>query len=154
VEDIVSDDTIGYFEWALLVDVLEHVVDRDALMRTVIKLLRPDGRVVLSVPNIAHWTARYEILCGRFRYRSHGLFDDTHVRFYTRESVEAFLESHGQRIVSWDQSIGLFQYWQVPRVLNRVAAASWYQRKLVRVAAKYWPELFAYQFVVTAERSS
>ncbi|MBA2353929.1 MAG: class I SAM-dependent methyltransferase [Acidobacteria bacterium] len=154
VEDIVSEGTLGYFDSALLVDVLEHVVDRDAFMTTVMTLLRPEGRVIMSLPNIAHWTARWEVLRGRFPYRSHGLFDDTHVRFYTRASLTSFLAAHGLVVVSWGQTLGLHEYRPVPPRVERVIAASWYRRKLLRWSARWWPELYAYQFVVVAARSA
>ena len=73
----------------LCADVLEHLRDPWAVLAWLRTLLPADGsgRVVVSVPNIAHWTARRALLRGRFDYADHGLFDRTHLRFFTRESV-------------------------------------------------------------------
>lgn len=41
----------GYFDGILLLDVLEHVPDERAVVEEVARLLRPGGKLVLSVPN-------------------------------------------------------------------------------------------------------
>jgi SAM-dependent methyltransferase len=41
----------GYFDGVLLLDVLEHVPDERAVLAEIARLLRPGGRLVLSVPN-------------------------------------------------------------------------------------------------------
>jgi 2-polyprenyl-3-methyl-5-hydroxy-6-metoxy-1,4-benzoquinol methylase len=68
-------------------DVLEHLRDPWAVLSWLRTLLPPDGRAVVSVPNIAHWTARRALLRGRFDYADFGLFDRTHLRFFTRASA-------------------------------------------------------------------
>ena len=42
----------------IFADVLEHLVDPWGVLRELRPMLSPGGRVLLSVPNIAHWTAR------------------------------------------------------------------------------------------------
>lgn len=68
-------------------DVLEHLRDPWTVLAWLRTLLSPDGRAVISVPNIAHWTARRALLRGRFDYTNYGLFDRTHLRFFTRASA-------------------------------------------------------------------
>jgi 2-polyprenyl-3-methyl-5-hydroxy-6-metoxy-1,4-benzoquinol methylase len=68
-------------------DVLEHLRDPWAVLSWLRTLLPADGRAVVSVPNIAHWTARRALLRGRFDYADFGLFDRTHLRFFTRASA-------------------------------------------------------------------
>jgi methionine biosynthesis protein MetW len=71
----------------LCADVLEHLRDPWEVLAWLRTLLRAGGRAVVSVPNIAHWTARRELLRGRFPYADFGLFDRTHLRFFTRDSA-------------------------------------------------------------------
>jgi len=68
-------------------DVLEHLRDPWTVLAWLRALLAPGGRAIISVPNIAHWTARRALLTGRFDYADFGLFDRTHLRFFTRESA-------------------------------------------------------------------
>ncbi|MET0602534.1 MAG: class I SAM-dependent methyltransferase [Baekduia sp.] len=68
-------------------DVLEHLRDPWAVLAWLRTLLAPGGRAVVSVPNIAHWTARRALLRGRFDYTDYGLLDRTHLRFFTRASA-------------------------------------------------------------------
>jgi hypothetical protein len=51
--------------------------------------------VVASIPNIAHGSVRLALLQGEFRYRPLGLLDNTHLRFFTRASVEEMFENAG-----------------------------------------------------------
>jgi SAM-dependent methyltransferase len=122
-------------------DVLEHLRDpRDALA-FLATLLAPDGRAVVSVPNIAHWTGRRALLRGRFPYAEHGLFDRTHLRFFTRATARALVEGVGLRVVA-----ERFAPAPVP-LQARIPALA----RLEGPAARAWPELFALQFVLVAE---
>jgi methionine biosynthesis protein MetW len=85
----------GRFDRVLFGDVLEHLRDPGAVLRWARGLLGADGRAVISLPNIGNWSARREVLRGRFPYADHGLFDRTHLRFFTRSSARAFVEDAG-----------------------------------------------------------
>jgi 2-polyprenyl-3-methyl-5-hydroxy-6-metoxy-1,4-benzoquinol methylase len=72
----------------LCADVLEHLRDPWAVLAWLRTLLAPgEGKAIISVPNIGHWTARRALLRGRFDYADHGLFDRTHLRFFTRATA-------------------------------------------------------------------
>src|SRR5438874_922 len=66
------------FDVAIAADVLEHLKDPSAVLRSVRNYLRPDGYVVASIPNIAHMSIRLALLSGRFPYSETGLLDRTH----------------------------------------------------------------------------
>ena len=87
------------FDVALFGDVLEHVRDPLALLRSARPLLRDGGYVVVSVPNIADIDVRLALLNGRFDYGDWGLLDQTHLRFFTRESFERLVREAGFRMV-------------------------------------------------------
>ena len=79
----------GGIDTIICADVLEHVRDPWAALSWLRTLLPADGtgRAIVSVPNIAHWTARRAVLRGHFDYAEFGLFDRTHLRFFTRASA-------------------------------------------------------------------
>jgi 2-polyprenyl-3-methyl-5-hydroxy-6-metoxy-1,4-benzoquinol methylase len=123
-------------------DVLEHLRSPERVLALLASLLAPGGLVVASLPNVAHWTGRRALLRGRFPYADHGLFDRTHLRFFTRASARELVEGAGLRMLRE-------RFAPAPLPLQaRVPAL----RRLEGVAARAWPELFALQFVLTAER--
>jgi 2-polyprenyl-3-methyl-5-hydroxy-6-metoxy-1,4-benzoquinol methylase len=87
------------FDAIIFADVLEHLVDPWAVLRELRPLLAPGGRVLLSVPNIAHWTARANLLAGRFDYTDGYLMDRTHLRWFTWKSARDLAAGSGYRVV-------------------------------------------------------
>ena len=63
--------------------VLEHLKYPERLLTTARELLKPDGRIIISLPNIAHWSIRLRLLRGHFDYEDYGVMDRTHLRLYT-----------------------------------------------------------------------
>lgn len=88
------------FDAIIFADVLEHLVDPWSVLRNMRRLLANDGRVLLSVPNIAHWTARLNLLRGRFEYTDGYLMDRTHLRWFTRHSAKQMALDSGYRIAA------------------------------------------------------
>lgn len=90
--------TSQQFDVVLMADVLEHLRDSAFHIRDVKQLLRPGGRLVMSVPNIAHNGILAQLWCGQFNYTDTGILDNTHVRFFTPHSLRALLEAAGLTI--------------------------------------------------------
>lgn len=85
----------GAFDVVVFGDVLEHLRDPLTVLRQVPRVLRPAGSIVVSIPNIGHGDVRLALLAGQWRYTSLGLLDETHLRFFTRESVSDLLRRAG-----------------------------------------------------------
>jgi predicted TPR repeat methyltransferase len=85
------------FDTVVLADVLEHLRDPGALLSTLLQqqLLAEDGQLVVSVPNAGHESVVAELLAGKFRYTRTGILDDTHIRWFTLDSLSMLLESRG-----------------------------------------------------------
>ncbi len=81
------------FDLILLLDVLEHVTDPQTLFSDAMKTLAPGGKVLISLPNVAHWSVRIPLLFGVFDYYDRGIMDRTHYQFFTRKRVRQFLRS-------------------------------------------------------------
>ncbi|HEU4979001.1 MAG TPA: class I SAM-dependent methyltransferase [Solirubrobacteraceae bacterium] len=124
-------------------DVLEHLRDPAGTLAFLVTLLEPGGRAIVSLPNIAHWTGRRALLRGRFPYAGHGLFDRTHLRFFTRASARTVVEDAGLRVVRERFAPAPLPLQAHVRALTRLEPA----------AARAWPELFALQFVLAGERA-
>jgi predicted TPR repeat methyltransferase len=88
------------FDAVVLSDVLEHIADPVAMLRELSRAeaLR-DATWVISVPNYAVWYNRVRTLLGRFSYQWSGLFDRTHLRFFTRRSVQELFAYCGFEVI-------------------------------------------------------
>ena len=86
------------FDVVLAGDVLEHCSKPELVLLQLHDLLNPGGYVVISLPNIAHGDVRLALLCGEFNYRDTGLLDRTHIRFFTRNSIESFLQQNAFKL--------------------------------------------------------
>lgn len=101
VRALLDDGTLaaeGPFDQILLADVLEHLPDPDDALARLVGLLGPFGSVVVSLPNIAYAKARLRLLRGRWDYEETGIFDRTHLRFFTRASARRMLTGAGLRV--------------------------------------------------------
>ena len=83
------------FDVIVFGDVLEHLRDPLPSLRAARRMLNPGGYIVISIPNIAHGDVRMSLLLGRFRYGNLGLLDTTHLRFFTRQSLQELLADAG-----------------------------------------------------------
>lgn len=86
------------FDVVTALDVLEHLADPVACLRALRRFIRPGGYVVASIPNIAHGSMRLALLSGEFEYRDLGLLDRTHLRFFTRQTVEQLFDEAGYAV--------------------------------------------------------
>jgi 2-polyprenyl-3-methyl-5-hydroxy-6-metoxy-1,4-benzoquinol methylase len=147
---IVGDaETIDYaaelageeFDVVLFADVLEHLKEPADVLRRVRPFVAENGVVVASIPNIAHASVRLALLGGEFRYREWGLLDDTHLRFFTRASIQDLFEETGYAVTHWVRQrldVGETEI-KVPQVPD--AVREWLASD---------PEATTYQFVLRA----
>lgn len=104
VEELDFEVTFGpddRFDVALFGDVLEHLKDPGRVLRAVRRLLTDDGRVVASIPNVAHGSIRLSLLTGEFTYLEQGLLDRTHLRLFTKTTIEELFSAADYRVVAW-----------------------------------------------------
>lgn len=144
VDDV--DVPAGVFDVVVLGDVLEHLPDPQAALARARRWLQPRGRVVVSLPNVAFWSVRLGLLAGRWEYRSSGILDDTHLRFYTWTTGARLVEEAGFTIDAQEAVVpGLRAQlgWPVPRTLDR----GW------RRLARRRPNLGAFQQLIVAHRT-
>lgn len=133
----------------VLADVLEHLRSPKHTLELVRSALRDDGRVFISVPNIANITVRLGLLVGVFEYRDRGILDHTHLRFYTKRTIRREVENAGFRILETSGSsvpIRLIIGNITPEPLLRTG------ERLLTWLTRVWRSLFAYQIILVAEK--
>jgi glycosyltransferase involved in cell wall biosynthesis len=123
-------------------DVVEHLARPFDVVREMSRLLRPQGQLLLSVPNFSHWYPRLRVALGLFGYDRRGILDQTHLRFFTRRSLRRLVTGAGFDILE-ETATGL--------PLGAVASGGSLSRvaRLVDGAlVRTWPTMFGYQYVM------
>jgi 2-polyprenyl-3-methyl-5-hydroxy-6-metoxy-1,4-benzoquinol methylase len=136
LQDFLSEGQ-GRYDRLLFLDVLEHLPDPTEPLRRSKRLLNGGGRALVSIPNVAHWSVRKELLLGRWRYQDTGLLDRSHLRFFTFDSAAEFLINAGWEIRWRSASLG-----QTPLI---ALPEQWL------TLLKRWPSLFAVQALFEIE---
>ena len=75
------------FDAILFVDVLEHLTRPEEVLARASELLKEDGRIYVSVPNVTHNDILLKMYEEHFDYTKVGLLDDTHVHFWGLENL-------------------------------------------------------------------
>ena len=92
-------------------DCLEHLVDPWAVLARHARHLSETGTVLICMPNVEHWSFAGHLLRGTFDYETHGLFDHTHLRWFTLASTRRAI-----------QQAGLHPHDVVPRIFDQPGA--------------------------------
>lgn len=140
---------LGEFDGALMLEIVEHLIDPLFVLRKVREIIRPGGWLVLSTPNAAYVKWRLELLRGELpafgearRFpsepRPYNLFHKTPL---TIGCLRRLLEMSGFRLVHLaPEDYGVSPRWDKPVVRG---TREWLRRR--------WPSLFAGAVVVKCE---
>jgi SAM-dependent methyltransferase len=133
------------FDFILCLDILEHLRDPMKLLCEIAPLMQPGGQLIASLPNSGNLYFRMNVLFGRFPKHDRGLFDRTHLHYYTWSGWLDLLSQAGFRVASVRSSSMPFGL-----ALGETAPVR-AMEALAYGFARIWKKLFAYQFVVIAE---
>jgi hypothetical protein len=78
----------------------EHLVDPWNALRKLRAYLKPGGIVLAGSPNVCHYSVLLTLLCGRWRYEVKGIFDATHLRWFSPSTYATLFEECGFRVES------------------------------------------------------
>lgn len=95
VETLEFDWQPASFDAVIYSEVLEHLIDPGKVLKKLARFVRPGGLLLASSPNISHWRVIRELIMGRFRLQDQGVFDRTHLRWFTPETFTAMIEDAG-----------------------------------------------------------
>jgi len=120
----------NYFDVVLLPDVLEHLIEPKFVLEKAKKYLKNEGLLLVSMPNIRHYSAFSRIFIkGDFKYDESGLFDYTHVRFYCKYNIEQLVVNAGFKIQDVKSSISLYQGKSMAKIINKLTFG-WFEEFL------------------------
>lgn len=130
----------GYFDIVTMNDVLEHMPWPEPALAMAKRILRPDGRLILSLPNVQYLLNVLDLVKrNEWEYQDWGILDRTHFRFYTTKSAARLLERNGFKVES---ITGI-----------NAMRPKWYYRVAFRLAPQYFRWMPYLQFAVTARPS-
>lgn len=96
VEDKLTE---SYFNLIVCNDVIEHMVDPKIFMQSIKKYMASEASMLISIPNVRYLTNIYNLLIKKdWQYRDAGILDYTHLRFFTKRSLENFIHGEGYSI--------------------------------------------------------
>lgn len=81
------------YDRILFADVLEHLKDPWRALFLAGRLLKDDGKIVFSIPNICHNDIIIKMIYNYFTYTDIGLLDDTHLHFFGLNDIPELLET-------------------------------------------------------------
>jgi len=102
----INDETFpfedNYFDAVICLDVIEHVFEPVDLIKEISRVLKKEGILVISTPNIRYWHHLFDIVCkGKFPKTSNdtGYYDGGHLHYFTYKDIQNILETEGFKIV-------------------------------------------------------
>lgn len=143
ISDISKEKIEGKYDVIILGDILEHLVSPDEVLLKLKENLKNDGYIIISIPNIVNIYPRLKILLGYFDYEEIGIFDRTHLRFFTQKSFKKLIYETGYKIEKLEYT-PIPIYLKFPQFPKFLLNPIYY---LLSVLATYWPTMFAYQFI-------
>jgi 2-polyprenyl-3-methyl-5-hydroxy-6-metoxy-1,4-benzoquinol methylase/GT2 family glycosyltransferase len=131
------------FDVVIAADMIEHLSRPGAMLRQMMQVVAPDGEILVSTPNFAHWYPRIRVASGLFSYDRRGILDETHLTFFTRRSLIRLVRAIGLEVRE-------LRYTGLPFdvLTHGSGVGSRAIRGLDRGLVRLRPTLFAYQFVL------
>lgn len=130
-----------YFDTIIFADVLEHLRDPWKVLSDTSPFLKKDGIIILSIPNVRHFTTLFSLIFKRtWPYRQRGIHDRTHLRFFAFNNVKEMLVNAGYEWVHINRKYRIIEK---PNPFNRLA-------KLL--AFPPFRDFLAYQYIIVARK--
>lgn len=134
------------FDYLVFADMLEHVPDPDRVLERLLPLLKPEGLVIISVPNMRFYLVLLRLIFDRWSYTDAGVRDRTHLRIFTRRSLVSMLADHGLAV---EKLVRRYRLLDDQSHVGRIGALA--TRFIQRILGPWvFRDLMAYQYIAVA----
>lgn len=127
--------------------VLEHIVYPKQLVDDIYTVLKPGGLFIVALPNLMHYKSRLKLLKGDFEYEDAGIWDYTHVKWYTFKSAQKMLQTHGFKIEK-AMVTGQIPFYSITK---KIFPTNW-NKQLFNLLKKVSGGFFGYQIIISAKK--
>jgi 2-polyprenyl-3-methyl-5-hydroxy-6-metoxy-1,4-benzoquinol methylase len=147
-QDALPDKYEKVFDVLIFSHVLEHLLDPNKVITKLLLYLKPGGKVVIAIPNIANWRERWKVALGEFEYTDDGVMDKTHLHFYTFHTATKYLidpikelriEHH---LVNGSVPLAFFRHYLFTTAIKQF---------FDQLGCKYMPNLFGGEILIIAK---
>jgi 2-polyprenyl-3-methyl-5-hydroxy-6-metoxy-1,4-benzoquinol methylase len=80
------------YDLVIASEVIEHLYDAAHALGEMARLMAPGGHAIVTVPNVAYWRYRLDLVCGRLPLPAD---DDRHLHQFTARSLRDQARRHG-----------------------------------------------------------
>jgi methionine biosynthesis protein MetW len=126
---------------------IEHRFFHERSFDECARVLKPGGRFIVCLPNMAHWKCRLWVLFGRFPYVQHSPTDSMHIRFFTVREAKKLCRARGLEPVELDGSASLWARDFYPAFFRKRGV-----REVYKWLAHQWPTMFSRDFVLVCRK--
>jgi 2-polyprenyl-3-methyl-5-hydroxy-6-metoxy-1,4-benzoquinol methylase len=89
-----------YFDFVICGDILEHLRNPWTILDRIRGWLKPNGILISSIPNIRFWRIIKDLMFfGKWDYVEAGILDNTHLRFFARDTFQKMQEKANFEII-------------------------------------------------------
>lgn len=100
---LITNENNGY-DYILFGDILEHLINPLDVLLEFKNVLKPDGKIIISVPNIAHLELFIQVyIKGTWPKNERGIFDKTHLSWFTKKDIHLLLKKAGLHTLTYER---------------------------------------------------
>lgn len=141
--DLLFEGKVRGYDCIILGDVLEHLHRPEKVLQKIRKVLKPEGYIVASLPNVMHYSVMLPLLQrGLFTYTDAGILDRTHLHMYTRTEIIRLFRDAGMVV----ERIGCTTLGEVDGETDRLI-----DKMAEFMLEKDKSQFLAYQYLLVAE---
>ncbi|MGD0335716.1 MAG: class I SAM-dependent methyltransferase [Candidatus Omnitrophota bacterium] len=97
----------GYFDYVILGDILEHLINPWEFLKKINKYLKQNGRMLVTIPNVRCWRVVVPLIFkGAWSYEWQGILDKSHLRFFTKKTIYQLFNDAGLNICKIKAMVG------------------------------------------------
>ncbi len=118
------------FDYILFGDILEHLIDPENVLKELTKSLKPGGKIIISLPNVAHVELFIQVyIKGTWPKNPRGIFDRTHLRWFTRKDAFLLVENCSLKVMKYERNF---------RARDAIGSTFNWKYKMVKWINKDW----------------
>ena len=98
------------FDTIIFADILEHLSTPEEALKSAALLLKPNGHIITSIPNIRHYSTFISLgILGTWPQNDRGIHDRTHLRFFARKNILDLFNNTGLMSVYKKRNLRLIE---------------------------------------------